>query len=195
MNNSLVTLILDSNTRLGSVGTKNLCKGICTNSRLKKLSLKYCGIDQDGGDPLAEMLLFPKIGLTILELGGNKLGGEGLFRICRGLAQNSSLTCLGISDNQIWGSRDLDVKGLSLFASCVSKHPGLKEINLLHNPIEEIGALALLPTVAENNPHIERFLLDKLSSFSDDLFRQLYRDKAPVAKKVRAKKKKTGNSK
>jgi Ran GTPase-activating protein (RanGAP) involved in mRNA processing and transport len=188
MNNTLVTLILDFNRSLGSEGIENLCRGLCTNSTLKKLSVKFCGIDQNGGDPLAEMLLFSKLSLTILELGGNQLGGEGLLRICHGLAQNSSLTNLGLSDNQIWGPRD--EKSLSTFAFCVSKHPRLKEINLLYNLIEERGAVALKPAVeGAENQRIEKFLLDA-SNIPDGLYQQLYRNKVPTKKKVAKKKKK-----
>lgn len=181
MNSSLVTLILDFNIKLGSDGIKNLSRGLCTNSTLKKLSVKYCGIDQRGGDPLAEILLFPKVGLISLELGGNQLSGEGLLRICRGLAQNSSLTYFGLSDNQILGSRD--EKTLSAFASCIFKHPRLKEVNLLYNLLEEKGAVALLPALdVEDNPRIEKFLVDE-TNVPKELFQRLCRNKKKAFKK------------
>jgi len=190
MNSTLVTLILDFNIKLGSDGMKNLSRGLCTNSTLKKLSVKYCGIDQKGGDALAEILLFPKVGLLTLELGGNQLSAEGLHRICRGLAQNSSLTYFGISDNQIWGPRD--EKTLSTFAAYIAKHPQLKEVNLLYNLLEEKGALALLPALdTVDNPRIEKFLIDE-TYVPRELFQRLYRNKVPTKKKASQKKKKGG---
>jgi Ran GTPase-activating protein (RanGAP) involved in mRNA processing and transport len=191
MNSTLVTLILDFNIKLGSDGMKNLSRGLCTNSTLKKLSVKYCGIDQKGGDALAEILLFPKVGLLTLELGGNQLSAEGLLRICRGLAQNSSLTYFGISDNQIWGSRD--EKTLSTFAACIAKHSRLKDVNLLYNLLEEKGAMALLPALdtVDNNPRIEKFLVDE-TNVPTELFQRLYRNKVPTKKKASKKKKKGG---
>ena len=44
MNKSLLCLILDFNRSLGVDGVANLCKGLRTNSTLKKLSLKHCNI-------------------------------------------------------------------------------------------------------------------------------------------------------
>ncbi|GMI24158.1 hypothetical protein TeGR_g9572 [Tetraparma gracilis] len=40
MNRSLMTLVLDYNRELGSDGCAALCRGLRTNSTLKKLSLK-----------------------------------------------------------------------------------------------------------------------------------------------------------
>jgi len=135
------------------------------------------------------MLSFPKLALLGLELGGNKLGGEGLLGFCPGLAQNKSLTTLGMADNQIL-SRTVDVEALSLLASCVAKHPSLQEINLLYNPIEEAGASALLP--AAENKNIIQFLLD--TNVPEAIYRQLYRS-APAKNLSKKKKKKGKNTK
>ena len=45
MKNSIITLILDFNSGLGSEGIKNLCRGLRTNSTLERLSARHCGID------------------------------------------------------------------------------------------------------------------------------------------------------
>lgn len=89
MNRSLLTLSLDYNMTLKSEGVAALCMGIRTNSTLKKLSLRYCDIDENAGGPLGEMLAFTKIGLSILDLMGNRLSGIGLRDMCPGMRRNA----------------------------------------------------------------------------------------------------------
>ena len=48
MNKSVLTLILDYNPNLACIGTVALCEGLKSNSSLKKLSLKRCGIGISG---------------------------------------------------------------------------------------------------------------------------------------------------
>ncbi len=76
MNSTLVTLILDFNIKLGSDGMKNLSRGLCTNSTLKKLSVKYCGIDQnDYPQTLSDAHYTHKPSRWAGGLWGSKVGG------------------------------------------------------------------------------------------------------------------------
>lgn len=68
MNKTLSTLVLDFNGLLGSEGASSLCKGLSTNSTLRKLSLKHCNIDERGGKPIGDMLSFKRSGLMELDL-------------------------------------------------------------------------------------------------------------------------------
>lgn len=89
MNRTLVALVLDLNRTLGSDGVAVLCKGLSTNSTLKKLSVKHCNIDERGGKPIADMLRFARLELISLDLTSNQIGGLGLIDICLGLSQNT----------------------------------------------------------------------------------------------------------
>jgi Ran GTPase-activating protein (RanGAP) involved in mRNA processing and transport len=97
-NLSLLTLKLDFNTQLGNTGIANLCRGLRTNYTLYQLHLKFCGITAEGGAYIAEVLANARSQLQQLFLDGNKLGGGGLFQICRGLMVNTVLQKLSIRD-------------------------------------------------------------------------------------------------
>ena len=77
-NRSLLTLKLDYNSSLGSDGCRALCQGLRTNATLKQLHLCYCGLDEDAGKPLGEVLSYAKTTLQKLHLQGNKMRGGGL---------------------------------------------------------------------------------------------------------------------
>ena len=77
-NRSLLTLKLDYNSSLGSDGCRALCQGLRTNATLKQLHLCYCGLDEDAGQPLGEVLSYAKTTLQKLHLQGNKMRGGGL---------------------------------------------------------------------------------------------------------------------
>lgn len=171
MNTTLNTLILDFNRTLGSQGVAALCKGLSTNSTLKKLSLKHCGIDEQGGKPLTEMLSFKKSALISLDVSCNSLGGSGLSDVCTdGLLVNTSLKTLRLADNGINQSDD-DVKGLKELGSVLIQHPSLIAVDLNHNNIGDRGAKVLLPSLIDNK-QITEFKVD--TRMNDDLFKQLY---------------------
>ena len=86
-NRSLLTLKLDYNSSLGSDGCRALCQGLRTNATLKQLHLCYCGLDEDAGAPLGEVLSYAKTTLQKLHLQGNKMRGGGLSGILSGIAQ------------------------------------------------------------------------------------------------------------
>ena len=185
MNKSLLVLSLDFNENLGSEGVSALCGGLRTNSSLKKLSLRYCCIDKMGGSPISEMLCFKKLALTILDLKGNDLGGEGLHSICTGLSENTKLEELNLADNGI-SSSETDLSILEQFGTVLSSHTPLHSIDLNHNPIGTKGGMILLDSVGPKNKRIKKFKVDK--SISSDVYNLLCRTQQK--KKVGGKKKK-----
>lgn len=187
MNTTLSTLVLDFNVTLRSDGIEALCKGISTNSTLKKLSLKHCNIDEKGGEPIANMLKFKKLGLISLDLTCNQLCGIGLADICIGLMQNTSLKTFRLADNQV-GQSEPDVKALELFSNVLVKHPALIAVDLLHNKIGTKGGALLVPCVRENK-QITTFKVD--SNMDDEIYKELFRVCQPKkASKKKSKKKK-----
>lgn len=186
MNKTLATLVLDFNP-VGSDGVAALCKGISTNSTLKKLSLKHCIIDERGGRPIATMLGFKRLALLSLDLTSNSLGGAGLLAICDGgLAINTSLKTFRLGDNSL-GQTDIDAKALETFASCLAKHNAIMAVDLMHNKIGTVGGTLLLPAV-QDNKKITEFKVDA-SSMDDELFKALFRSGAEKSSKGKKKKK------
>lgn len=188
MNKTLNTLVLDFNMTLQSDGVTALCRGLSTNSTLKKLSLRHCGIDEKGGSPIAKMLMFKRIALISLDLTGNRLGAEGLRDICSGLMNNSSLKTLRLADNSIGHSED-DIKSLELLAEVISSNTSLIAVDLLHNKIGSEGGSVLLPSV-KGNSQITEFKVDA-DLMDDELYNALF--KMSVSKTD--KKKKVGKKK
>ena len=96
-----------------------LCEGLRSNSTLKQLSLAYCSIGDPGssssendshaqqqgkcGEALGQLLSNVKSNLEVLNLTGNRVTGQVLIPLCRGLQQNSTLKQLDLSDNKIDG--------------------------------------------------------------------------------------------
>jgi len=187
MNRSLLTLSLDYNMSLKSEGVAALCMGLRTNSTLKKLSLQYCDIDEDSGGPLGEMLAFTKLGLSILDLKGNRLGGIGLRDMCPGLLRNKSLTSIVIADNNIC-TRDTDVEGLRSFAEVLFNHPTLSKVDMQYNRIESSGATILIPALdpKEGNKNITAFLPD--ASIENAVFEKIFKNGGGGKKKGKKKK-------
>lgn len=178
MNRTLATLILDFNP-LGSAGLAALCKGLQTNSTLKKLSVKFCNIDERGGNPLGEILRFKRTGLVSLDLTSNRLSALGLRDICLGMDLNSSLKILRLADISV-GQSDDDAEALGMFAGVLVKHPSIVAVDLSHNNIGTKGGNVILPAVTENK-RITEFKVD--SRMDEELYKALFRASAPPTKK------------
>jgi hypothetical protein len=172
MNKTLVSLVLDYNRALGrydldgneaaSEGVAALCRGIRTNSTLKKLSLKYCDLDHNAGGPLGEMLSFNKLGLSTLDLTGNTISGLGLKKLCPGLRQPGAapaFTTFLIGDNFI-NETDEDLEGLAELAAILLEHPILASVNMDYNRIGLAGGEILLPALGPENKKITSFFVD-----------------------------------
>lgn len=186
MMKSLVNLNLDYNSNLGSDGVVALAKGISSNSTLKKLSLRYCGIDEKGGEPLTQILIAPKIAIICLDLTGNRLGGKGLADMSNGLKANTVIQKLNLSDNHILAK---DIDAIKLFSDAITQHKSLTEINLLYNILGVEGGLALVDAI-EGNKTINSFIVD--TSLPSDIYSILTRipSKGKGSKKKSKKKKK-----
>lgn len=187
MMKTLVNLNLDYNSRLGSDGVAALAKGLITNRTLKRLYLRYCGIDESGGKALSEILSAPKISLSVLDLSGNRLGCQGLLHLCPGLQQNKSLQQLYLTDNAIIPIEN-NIEGIMQFSNVLKDHKSLTEIHLLYNKIGVEGALSLMDGI-DRNKMITGFVVD--TSLPADIYSSLNRiPTSGKGKKNKSKKKK-----
>lgn len=193
MNTTLTTLNLDYNANLKSEGISALCRGLRTNSTLQHLSAKYCGIDSEGAEMIAEMLSFKRSALQSLHLAGNQLGGKGVMNLSQGLSQNARLAELNIADNEIRSTEE-DIAGLEAFGKAIAIHPALTAIDLLHNFIGNNGGRALMAGGVCNNKKIGTFKVDPTSVSDDEVYNALNRCQ-PTGKSKGKKKKGKGKKK
>jgi Ran GTPase-activating protein (RanGAP) involved in mRNA processing and transport len=84
------TLIIDNNF-IGDSGLQNLTLGLRSNSVIKNLSLKYCGIGKDSMIYFQEILANIHTKIKNLDLQGNHFGNEGFFQLLRVLQLNEVL--------------------------------------------------------------------------------------------------------
>lgn len=171
MNKSVVSLVLDFNRTLQSDGVAALCKGLATNSTLKRLSLRHCEIDEKGGKPIANMLMFKKLGLISIDLTGNRLDAAGLVDICDGLRNNTSLKTIRLAENSI-GQSEEDLAALKIFADVLSINQSLIAVDLLHNKIGSAGGNVLLDSI-KGNSRITEFKVD--SEMDVELYNALFK--------------------
>lgn len=171
MNRTLATLVLDFNKTLGSEGLEALCKGLKTNATLKKLSVKYCSIDKNGGKSIADLLRFKKTSLLFLDVSNNQLGALGLLDMCDGLGENKSLKTLRLAENAI-GQTDDDLKALGRFADALMKNKSIISVDILYNNIGNSGGTVLLPAISANT-RITEFKVDP--RMDNALFQALFR--------------------
>ena len=196
-NRSLLTLKLDYNSSLGSDGCKALCQGLRTNATLKQLHLCYCGLDEDAGKPLGEVLSYAKTTLQKLHLQGNKMRGGGLSGILSGMDNNNKLEYLSLADNAI-AATDEDLEALEQLAGVMQRETSLlSQVDLLHNRIGEKGANTMLAAFnggeleGSKGPPGKVQMLTVDNSLPDQLFNTLGRlDAGKGGKGKKGKKKK-----
>jgi Ran GTPase-activating protein (RanGAP) involved in mRNA processing and transport len=147
MNSTLLTLNLDFNTTLRSDGVCSLAKGLKLNSTLKRLSLRFCGIRENGGTPISDIISFQRSSIESIDLEGNHLGGTGVKNLCPGLKSNTSLLQISLADIGLSSS---DCGALESFGESICKHKTLTELNFMRNIIGKPGALALSKHLEHN---------------------------------------------
>lgn len=184
-NLSLLTLKLNYNTEIGTLGIINLCKGLRTNCTLKQLHLQACGIGPDGGTYLADVLAYSRSNIEVFNISSNKLGGQGFYELCKGLMVNTKCETLNISDNYI-ENNDIDYQSLSAFRDCLlNPLCGLASVDLSCNRIGEFGAEILVPALSEDNTKVKEFVVDM--TLPMDVFQKLFRKPSKKGKKGKKK--------
>lgn len=132
----IVQLKLDHNN-FGSQGLINLCAGIQNNEFIKTLSLQYCGIDEEGGRSLFELLIFSKSKMEHLMLTGNNLRNGGTKWVLKGVAAAKELQKIYLADNQFNEAPDM----LDAIKSCMEKNKSLGKYDFRNNELGDEGKL------------------------------------------------------
>jgi hypothetical protein len=97
-NDQITSLDLSHNV-INNMGTKHLCQGVQSNTKLQFLNLAYNQMSQESARHLTKMLEINS-NLTSLNLEGNSIA-SGFPSIIKGLIRNSTLKSLNVRHNDI----------------------------------------------------------------------------------------------
>eukprot|EP00828_Plagiopyla_frontata_P044629 TRINITY_DN7344_c0_g1_i1.p1 TRINITY_DN7344_c0_g1~~TRINITY_DN7344_c0_g1_i1.p1 ORF type:complete len:230 (-),score=47.93 TRINITY_DN7344_c0_g1_i1:114-803(-) len=186
----LIELRLDHNV-FGTEGLQNLAFGLRMNPTLEKLSLKYCGIDENGAVYLQQILAYINSKLLKLKLQGNVLKNKGIYDLFSGLEVNDSLQRINISDNQF--GEDPKVNVIEQICKVMRTNTTLGAYNFRYNGIYDEAARKFLEVVKEYKHIFRMKLTEHLSKEVAEGFKNcMKKRKAPKKKKKKGKKGKKG---
>lgn len=158
-NKTINLLNLDFN-QFGTRGVEKLSAGLSQNSTLRSLSLRYCGIGEDGGQFIAHILMFQACALQILELTGNYLQEQGTLAVLGGCRRNKSLMSLTLFDNKFSDTPEV----VEAFRDLFRDNTKLEEYNLAGNAISDAGAHQLVQGMVGMNHLKKVYVPDRCSA-------------------------------
>jgi len=138
-NNIINLLRLDFN-QFGTEGMEQLSLGLSQNSTLRHLSLRYCGIGEDGGQYIAHILMFVRNALEVLELRGNYLGNQGIIDVFRGARRSKCLREIDVFDNKFSDSAEV----IDIIKDLFATNTKIEKYVLAGNQISDDGAAKLV---------------------------------------------------
>ena len=156
-NSTLQSLSLEAinNMTYGAVNT--LAKGLCKNSTLNKLRLKYIGLGEHD-EPSSEFtgmveMLQTNVTLKTLHLDSSPLGSDGVTWIAEALGSNQGLKELGLMNTEC------DDEGAAALAKMLRMNKTLERLALCKDPVElqygnsigDKGATALADVLKQYN--------------------------------------------
>jgi hypothetical protein len=157
-NKTINLLRLDFN-QFGAAGVEKLSYGLSQNATLRHLSLRYCGIGEDGGQYIAHILMFIRNALEVLELRGNHLKNQGIQDVFRGARRTKCLRQLDVFDNKFSDTPDVIEAIKDLFQNNVK----IEDYNLAGNQISDEGAGKLVAAMIGHN-HLKAVLVPERCS-------------------------------
>ena len=95
----------------------------------------YCGIDQEGGRSLFEVLIFQKSKLEELILTGNQLRNEGVKQVLNGVSIAKELKKIYLADNQFNEEESV----LESIKSCMGRNKSLARYDFRNNDLKDEG--------------------------------------------------------
>uniref|UniRef100_A0A8B9HDD6 NACHT domain-containing protein n=1 Tax=Astyanax mexicanus TaxID=7994 RepID=A0A8B9HDD6_ASTMX len=126
-----------------------------SHCRPKKLTLKSCGITEEGCSDLSAALCSNPSHLIELDLSGNKMGNHGVKQFC-GLLENDQfkLSKLQLCDCEITD------EGSAFLTSALKSNPShLRELELSNNRLGDSGVQQLIDLLQNSNCTLEKLKL------------------------------------
>ncbi|CAE7383523.1 NLRC3 [Symbiodinium sp. CCMP2592] len=124
----------------GRVRIQGLAEQLKNNSSTAHVSLKMCGIDDEGAKALARMLQF-NITVSNIDLRGNAIGDEGAKALAEGIMHNVAITNFRLGHNEI------GTDGAKAIAEALMVNTTVTNIDLKGNPIGPKGREAVAEVV------------------------------------------------
>ena len=152
--------------KLGPEGARALATALAGNATVTHLDLSYNRLEDSGAMALAEMLDAGASALCKLYLNGASIKHGGAAALADSLRSHTSLTVLGLSDNQI-GDR-----GAGALASALKANGTLCELYLPRNGITDTG-VAELAEALKTNTAVHTLLLHEYSGVQEALLREV----------------------
>ncbi|CAF4411995.1 unnamed protein product [Rotaria socialis] len=143
-NTTLTTLDLGNNT-IGFNGIKYLTDSLQEDTALSILNLYNNYIGSTGARYLAKILRINKVKLTVLHLGSNHIGIEGISDLAIAIGNNTTLTSLNLERNQLLS------EGAKYLADALKTNTTLVTLHLGENNIGDAGIECLAQALKINN--------------------------------------------
>jgi hypothetical protein len=157
--NKIINLLRLDFNQFGSTGVEKLSWGLSQNATLRHLSLRYCGIREDGGQYIAHILMYKDCMLEVLELRGNYLGCPGVVDVLRGARRTKCLRVLDLFDNKFTDTPEV-IDGIK---ELFQHNQKLEDYNLAGNKISDDGAGKLVAGMIGNH-HLKNVLVPESCS-------------------------------
>jgi len=157
--NKMINLLRLDFNQFGTEGIEKLSLGLSQNSTLRHLSLRYCGIGEDGGQYLAHILMFIRNALEVLELRGNYLMNRGIIDVFTGARRAKCLRELDVFDNKFTDTPEVIEAIKDLFAN----NQKLENYNLAGNQVSDEGAAELVKGMI-GQTHLKQVLVPERCS-------------------------------
>ena len=140
----LTSLTLRGGKGLSPAGFETLIRALGDARYLKKLDLSSCGLGEDAGQLLSNVLDESGCPLERLDLKGNSLGSNGAVALSKGLSTTKTLKVLNLAQNVI------GAKGMEAVAEALARGmamddatSSIEDLDLQHNGCGDDGCSAL----------------------------------------------------
>jgi len=157
--NKIINLLRLDFNQFGTPGIEQLSLGLSQNSTLRHLSLRYCGIGEDGGQYIAHILMFIRNAIEVLELRGNYLRNQGIIDVFTGARRAKCLRELDVFDNKFTDTPEVIEAIKDLFAN----NQKLENYNLAGNQVSDEGAAKLVAGMI-GQTHLKQVLVPERCS-------------------------------
>jgi len=147
-------LRLDYN-HIGGKGVEKLSIGLAQNKELRALSLQYCAIGADGGQPLANILMYRDSEMEQLLLQGNELKETGMAALLKGVKRNQKLKVLNVADNKFSETQEV----VDLLMEIIQNNTLLENYKLIGNKFSDDCVRNNFCTALAMGGHVKEFQL------------------------------------
>lgn len=149
--NKMVNLLRLDFNQFGTPGVIKLSEGLSQNCTLRQLSLNYCNIGEDGGEYIAQILMFHRNAIEKLELMGNYLRERGVIDVFNACKRKTALSEINVFDNKFTDTPEVIKVLRELFANNTT----LATYDLSGNHISDEGAGKLVHGLVSAS-HVEK---------------------------------------